>query len=346
MDHGAATSVLDEGMGITGFVHSKPRVSLVIPTYNRARSLRRLLSSLAGIKEPVGGMEVIVVNDGSADDTASVAAQAGVGCITQSNMGRARARDRGWRASRGEIVVFLDDDVVPETDAIDRMVQALDIADGVGARILPMSRTSLIAHYMHVDGIVNHYAIGARALWLITAAAAFRRSALERVNGFDLTYHQAGEDVDLTLRLVEAGGRIRVEPRAVVYHDHRSQVKELWSTCTRYGRAYNTLAARHPVHRAERLRAARARANPLEWLRMYRSYRTDATVRRSLVFLALHAAVAVPYAVGLLQGGKDVVAHDAAPDVELLGFRAPDTGRSDSATMRDRDPAATGASAT
>lgn len=346
MDHVAAAAVLDERMGVTGFLHSRPRVSLVIPTYNRARSLRRLLSSLAGIKEPAGGMEVIVVNDGSVDDTPNVAAQAGVGCITQSNMGRARARDRGWRASRGEIVVFLDDDVVPEPDAIDRMVQALDTADGVGARILPMSRTSLIAHYMHVDGIVNHYAIGARAFWLITAAAAFRRSALEQVDGFDLTYHQAGEDVDLTLRLVEAGGRIRVEPRAVVYHDHRSQFKDLWSTCTRYGRAYNTLAARHPVHRAERLRAARARANPAEWLRMYRSYRSDATVRRSLVFMALHAAVAVPYAVGLLQSTRDVVAHDAGADVELLGLRAPRAGRIDNAVIHDGDPAAHGAPAT
>jgi GT2 family glycosyltransferase len=299
---------------------SAPRVSLVIPSYNRADSLRRLLRSLARITQPVGGLEIVVVNDGSTDSTPAVAADAGVTCITQSNAGRTRARDRGWRSSTGEIVVFLDDDVVPEPDAIDHMVRGLETADGVGARIMPMSTTQVIQHYMHVDGIVSHYTAGDRALWLVTAAAAFRRDALERVGGFDLDFHQAGEDVDLTLRMAETGSVLRVEPRAVVYHDHRSRLRDLWGTCHRYGRAYNMLASRHVVHRTERQRAAKARANPQAWMRQYRYYRTEASVPRSLAFLALHASVGVPYALGLVQSAASK--PRSREEVELIGHRA------------------------
>src|SRR5215472_4926639 len=168
------TTAVCDGARSAIVVNPAPRVSLVIPTYNRAASLGRLLRCLAGITQPAGGLEVIVVNDGSTDATATVAAEAGAICITQANAGRARARDKGWRSSRGEIVVFLDDDVVPEVDAVAHMVRALDGADGVGARILPLNTSPLISHYMHVDGIVNHYTVGERVLWLITAAAAFR----------------------------------------------------------------------------------------------------------------------------------------------------------------------------
>ena len=319
MSQVAVTPVVDDGATRRISPHPAPRVSLVIPTYNRAYSLRRLLRTLARITQPAGGLEIVVVNDGSTDETSTVAADAGVTCITQSNVGRTGARDRGWRSSLGEIVVFFDDDVVPEADAVDHMVRALETADGVGARIMPMSTTQLIAHYMHVDGIVSHYTVGDRALWLVTAAAAFRREALERVGGFDLAFHQAGEDVDLSLRMADAGHVLRVEPRAVVYHEHRSRLSELWGTCNRYGRAYNMLASRHVVHRTERTRAARARTNPQEWVRRYRYYRTEATTTRSLAFCALHAAVGIPYAVGLMQSASIATQPRSAADVELVG---------------------------
>lgn len=294
-------------------------MSVVVPTYNRAASLRRLLHSLETVEIPVGGMEIVVVIDGSTDDTLSVLENSEARWVSQPNRGRAIARERGWREARGSVIVFLDDDVVPEPDAIVRMVDALNGSDGVGATILPLNVKPVIAHYMHVDGIVNHYERAGSALWLITAAAAFRRDALARIGGFDVAYEQAGEDVDLTLRLVESGGTIRVEPSAVVYHDHRSRFAGLWSTCYRYGRAYRALGTRHAVHRSERRRSAIGRVNPAEWWRVYRHYRQHASVLRSLAFLGLHAAVAGPYAIGLLRGNRPPVKPIAIDGVELVG---------------------------
>jgi GT2 family glycosyltransferase len=296
-----------------------PRVSVVVPTYNRAASLKRLLRSLESVAVPAGGMEIVVVIDGSTDDTLSVVTSSQARWVTQPNRGRAMARERGWREARGEVIVFLDDDVVPEPHAITRMVEALDVADGVGATILPLDVKPVIAHYMHVDGIVNHYERAGNALWLITAAAAFRREALDRIGGFDVAYEQAGEDVDLTLRLVESGGTIRIEPDAVVYHDHRSRLPGLWSTCYRYGRAYRALGTRHAVHRTERRRSAIGRANPAEWWRVFRHYRQHASVLRSLAFLGLHAAVAGPYAMGLLRGNRPPAKTIPDNGVELVG---------------------------
>jgi GT2 family glycosyltransferase len=300
-----------------------PRVSVVVPTYNRAASLGRLLRSLEAVEVPVGGMEILVVVDGSTDDTLSVLDASQARWVSQPNRGRAIARERGWREARGSVIVFLDDDVVPEPNAIIRMVEALEEADGVGATILPLDVKPVIAHYMHVDGIVNHYERAGSALWLITAAAAFRREALDRIGGFDVAYEQAGEDVDLTLRLVESGGTLRVEPSAVVYHDHRSRIAGLWSTCYRYGRAYRALGTRHAVHRSERRRSAIGRANPAEWWRVYRNYRQHASVLRSLAFLGLHAAVAGPYAMGLLRGNRPPAQTTAIDGVELVGRFSP-----------------------
>ncbi|MBJ7608228.1 MAG: glycosyltransferase [Candidatus Dormibacteraeota bacterium] len=314
---------------------SIPRVSVVIPTYNRALRLERLLRALHQCTMPPGGMEVIVVDDGSSDSTAAVAADADVTYLAQTNAGPAAAREVGWRSARGEIVVFLDDDVVPELDAVERLVSALDEADGVGAAILCLDETSLIANYMHVDGLVNHKVTEGTVLWLITAAAAFRRDALERVGGFDLDFPRAaGEDVDLSLRLLEAGCVLRLEPTALVRHDHHSSFAQLMGTCHRYGTAYTLLAARHVAHRRDRKRSALLRLSPTEWVRVFMGYRRVASVPRSLAFVGLHAFVGLPYALGILAGAR--AAATTSPrftDLQIVG-------RAQAAAAVDAEPAA------
>ncbi len=297
---------------------SSARVSVVIPTYNRAVSLRRLLAALDACQRPAGGVEIIVVDDGSTDDTKAVAEHAGVHYLSQPNYGPACARERGWRSASGDVIVFLDDDVVPAPDAVCKLCEALQTADGVGARIVPLDPAPVVAHYMHADGLVNHRIVNKRVHYLITAASAFRREALEQIGGFDLTFPRAaGEDVDLTRRLIEAGFVLRVAPDALVQHDHRSRFRGLLSTCYRYGTAYRLLARRHSAVRFETWRNAALRLNPFEWVRLYNRYRAEVSMLRSLAFLALHLVVVAPYGWGVLNGIKVPADPGLIRDIDL-----------------------------
>ncbi|MBJ7608234.1 MAG: FkbM family methyltransferase [Candidatus Dormibacteraeota bacterium] len=282
---------------------TRPAVSLVIPTYNRPETLRRLLSAVGRSEPPVGGLEVIVVDDGSAHDTAEIAGSFGARHIRQQNAGPAAARERGWRAAAGESIVFLDDDCVPAPDAIRRLADALETVDGVGARVLPLSGDDIVSEFVHLEGLVGHGLAGdGRIRWLVTAAVAFRRSALEHVGGFDLGFRAAGEDVDLTLRLLEAGHHLRLEPAAVVYHDHCKGLGNLSKIYFRRGRAAPRLSLKHAIYRTDTMRSVGGYLVPREWARQYRGYRLGASRGRSLGFLALRAALTLPYATGIAMG--------------------------------------------
>jgi len=278
-------------------------VSVVIPTHNRAPSLARLLQALRCAEQPAGGLEIVVVDDGSTDSTPDVACGADLRYLRQRNAGPAAARENGWRAARGDRIVFLDDDCMPARDAVVLLARALDDADGVGARILPVTATALVPGFMQAEGLVDHR-VGADGgvRWLVTAAAAFRREALERVGGFDVTFTDAaGEDVDLTQRLLASGARLRLEPRAVVLHDHRTRLSHLFRMYYRRGRVQRRLTTRHRAIRADSTRNASAFFMPSAWRDQYRRYRRAAPAARSMGYAALRAATAFAYVAGALR---------------------------------------------
>lgn len=101
-------------------------VSIIIPAYNAERTLERCLQSVvAQTHQP---LEIIVVNDGSTDDTAAILTkwQGKIKIIQQANGGAPAARNAGWRASTGEYLLFCDADVTLSSQAIERMLSALE----------------------------------------------------------------------------------------------------------------------------------------------------------------------------------------------------------------------------
>ncbi|MEQ8440288.1 MAG: glycosyltransferase family 2 protein [Ilumatobacter fluminis] len=100
-----------------------PALSIVVPTYNRRRRLDRVLRSLAGQRTDIP-FEVVVVSDGSTDDTdeylSSASVPLPVRAIRQDNAGPAAARNRGIEAAAGDLIVFLDDDVVAGPELVAR----------------------------------------------------------------------------------------------------------------------------------------------------------------------------------------------------------------------------------
>jgi glycosyltransferase involved in cell wall biosynthesis len=178
------------------------RVSIVIPCYNQARFLGEAIeSALAQTWTPV---EVIVVNDGSTDGSAAVAARYPVRLIAQRNHGLAAARNAGLRASAGEIVVFLDADDRLRPEAAAAAVAALAAAPAAmlafGAcaiiaedgRSLPAPPAPRVTDRFYPELLRRNY------IWT-PAMAAWRREAFARLGAFEPRVNPAA-DYDLYLR--------------------------------------------------------------------------------------------------------------------------------------------------
>lgn len=289
----------------------EPSLSVVVPTFNRAESLRRLLAALNEAQAPAGGVEIVVVDDGSSDGTAGVVRAAGssVRYLRQANSGPAAARNRGWEAARGEIVAFTDDDTVPDRRWLADLAewfQAHPGAEAVGGEIRPL-QTGFLPDLVQLDRLVGHGDDERGVRYLVTANAAFRRSALERVGGFDEGFPAAAaEDTDLSLRLRASGVSLHTCAGAVVLHDHRTTVRGMMKTYFRHGRGFELLARRHPGVGAGRSRRI---ATLTYWRGRYAHYRREGSTGRgrAVAYLALRAIGMASYTLGLACAGRTAV---------------------------------------
>jgi GT2 family glycosyltransferase len=259
-----------------------PRVSVVVPTYRRPELLERCLGALVAQDLEPRGFEVIVADDAASSETreqverwASLARD-GLGPVIRyltsgDRQGPAAARNAGWRSARGAVIAFTDDDCLPEPNWLATGLAAIDAgADGVSGRlVLPLDRTP-------TDYERNAALLGEARF--VTANCFYRRSALERLDGFDERYTMAWrEDSDLAFRLEEIGGRLARVPDAIVVHPIRPAG---WGVSLRQQRKsqFNALLyKRHPA----RYRAEIQPAPPWDY------YRTVASLFVALAGLAL-----------------------------------------------------------
>lgn len=199
-----------------------PRCSVVVPTYRRHELLRRCLVALADQRLSATEYEVIVADDANNPSTrALVEALAGATgrtfryvAVAGAAHGPAAARNRGWRATRGAVIAFTDDDTIPDPDWLSEGLGALHDLDAAWGRIdVPLGDTP--TDY-------ERDAAGLADAGFVTANCFCTREALARVGGFDERYRAAWrEDSDLFFRLLEHGMRVARVPRAAVRHPVR-----------------------------------------------------------------------------------------------------------------------------
>jgi GT2 family glycosyltransferase len=198
-------------------------LSAIVPVHDGGDDLRRCLAGLAaGTRAPD---EIIVVDDGSSDGSAALAAEAGARVLRVAGgpRGPAHARNRGAEAARGEVLVFVDADVVVHADAVARMEAVLtaepDVAalfgsydDEPPARRLAGRYKNLLHHYVH-----HHGRREAGTFW--AGCGAVRRAAFVAAGGFDESYARPSiEDIELGVRLRRAGRRIWLCPEVQGTH--------------------------------------------------------------------------------------------------------------------------------
>ena len=207
-----------------------PLVSIIIPCYNQARYLvDAIKSALAQTHSPV---QVVVVDDGSVDNTAEVASHYPNVCfVRQRNQGVAKARNTGFRHSSGEYVIFLDaDDRLAQTAVQSHLrcfaehpdagfvVGDIDLIAKDGSFLRSPGRPELSAGHYEELLKVNHVAN--------TIAVMFRRCVIESVGGFDGSYSPT-EDYEILLRVarVFAGAQHRSVVAQYRRHDSNTSRK-------------------------------------------------------------------------------------------------------------------------
>jgi GT2 family glycosyltransferase len=227
---------------------SWPSISVVICSYNGSRTLRQSLAALRKVEYPK--FEVIVVDDGSRDATPVIAAEYDVRLIRQANAGLSAARNTGWRAAKGEIIAYLDDDAAPDPHWPLYLASAFMSGNdaGVGGPNIAFQDDTFVSQCVdHSPGNPTHVLLTERiAEHLPGCNMAFRRSCLEAIGGFDPTFRIAGDDVDLCWRLQERGWQLAFHPGAMVWHHRRGTVRTYWRQQLNYGRAEAMLERKWP----------------------------------------------------------------------------------------------------
>jgi GT2 family glycosyltransferase len=209
-------------------------LSIVVPVHNRAALTKRCLDSvLSGLP---GGCQVVVADDASSDSTPELLA--GYGDAIEvvrmpRNSGYASACNRGAEVAQGTMLVFLNNDTEPQPGwlaALVRHAEENPAAAAIGAKLLYPNGSIQHAgvvfgqdgypHNLYAGFPAEHPAVNrSRRLQAVTGACMLvRRAAFEAANGFDSGFHNSMEDVDLCLRIGEAGGEVHYCHEAVVIH--------------------------------------------------------------------------------------------------------------------------------
>lgn len=207
-------------------------ISLIICTRNRAPALARCLAAVAAIRH-AGDWELVVVDNGSTDDTAAVldafasAAPFPVTCVAESAAGLSRARNAGVAAAAGELLMFTDDDCYVEPNILDAVATAFaDSTVGFASGRVRLYDPEDLPVTINESTVPLRFDAGAflPAGEVKGANLAFRRTVLDQIGTFDTRLGSGtpfpSEDADAAMRAALAGWDGVYDPAIVVWHHH------------------------------------------------------------------------------------------------------------------------------
>jgi cellulose synthase/poly-beta-1,6-N-acetylglucosamine synthase-like glycosyltransferase/peptidoglycan/xylan/chitin deacetylase (PgdA/CDA1 family) len=220
-------------------------VTVIVPAYNEAAGIEASVRSIAASTHPV---EIIVVDDGSTDDTAGIVERMRLPCvrlIRQANAGKPAALNTGLAAASFDLVVMVDGDTVFEPETVARLVQPFaDPAIGaVSGNTKVANRRGILGRWQHIEYVVGFnldrrlFDVAECMPTVPGAVGAFRRSALEAVGG--VSDDTLAEDTDLTMSLLRGGWRVVYREDARAWTEVPETLRALWRQ--RYRWCYGTL---------------------------------------------------------------------------------------------------------
>jgi O-antigen biosynthesis protein len=228
---------------------TSPEFSVIICSYNGSRTIRETLEHVDRLDYP--NYEVIVVNDGSTDATAEIAARfPRVRLISVPNGGLSRARNIGMEAATGEFLAYVDDDAYPDPHWLSHLAHTYQSSGyaAVGGPNIPPPGDGFIAECVGCapGGPLHVMLTDTEAEHIPGCNLSVRRECLIEIGGFDPRFRIAGDDVDVCWRLLTKGWQIGFNPAAVVWHHRRNSVKAYWKQQKNYGKAEALLEQKWP----------------------------------------------------------------------------------------------------
>ena len=232
-----------------------PLLTIAICTRNGALRLKDNLPSYQKIRDP--NFELIIIDDGSSDDTFSVCKRfqretsLPVRIIQQKPSGLSVARNLAAKNSNATIIAYIDDDAHPHPDWLHYLRSTFARSEKIaaaGGPNLPPTATGLqnalvtacmgnVSHVLFDDTTAEH---------LPGCNLALNRNLLVEIGGFDEQFHAAGDDVDICWRLLDAGYELGFHAAACVFHDRRTSAKGFIRQQRGYGYAEALLYRKHP----------------------------------------------------------------------------------------------------
>ncbi len=224
-----------------------PVISVIIPAFNAQATLDRCLTALHRQTQPPD--EIIVIDDGSTDETAALARRHNVRVLVQTNAGPAAARNAGARVARGDLLLFTDADCAPAADWVAHMSAPFADPTVAGAKgVYRTHQKAPVARFVQLEYEDKYDRMRAQQHidFVDTYSAAYRREVFWSVGGFDPSFAYL-EDQELSFRLAAQGHRFVFVPGAIVYHRHADSLP--WYARKKYTIGYwkARVTRRHPA---------------------------------------------------------------------------------------------------
>ncbi len=225
-----------------------PSASVIVPAYNAAPTITRCLESLKRLN--YSDYEIIVADDGSTDSTAEVAESAGVRTLKLPHRGLAAARNAGLAAARGRVVAFIDADAEADRDWLYHLAETItrrSVAAAGGQNFAPEPASVVRAAIASAPGQPREVRLGDQDLaQLCGCSMAVDNLKLGPHLHFDPMFANAGDDVDFSWRLREAGMTLAYAPGAIVLHERRATIRAYLKQQRGYGHAEGLLFCKYP----------------------------------------------------------------------------------------------------
>jgi glycosyltransferase involved in cell wall biosynthesis len=278
---------------VSRLTRDEPRVSVVVSAYNEERHIERLIRSLQ--VQTLKAFELIVVDDGSTDDTATRAERAGASVLRVDHAGPAAGRNTGARAATGEILVFIDGDMACASGFLAALTGPVRRGEAIGT----FSKEIYVGEpanawsraYCHIRRIGYPRLLSDDFPERWSNFRAISREAFLSVGGYeDVGY---GEDMTLAPKL---GADALAAPGAVCWHFNPDSVAEIFENARWIARGHDVQAVAHPV---------RENLPTVAFVRAARDFRRGAPA----TILLARQAYSAGFLIGLAQRRTDPTNH-------------------------------------